>query len=322
MRGTTFTACVVALLVLASATRFSPDNPHKTGFANVKYSYLIAKARAALLLPQEPELSADKDKLRTLWIGTLVDVLYNPANMPARLGITVSSFASLVYVRIFKVGNNAIRCNMGCCRSSSDTARETAHDVQHGRLEQEGTSMSEHLKMLQAENYTFFTAVRDPAEKFISGFIEMCYRVPSDEYCIKYKVSRTPVHDFLTDILTGRPAWASKPILSSNRFLSGVDMRHIASISAEVRPWPLQILELQFITHSWTDLYVKTLGVVPVKYSPGQCGHPTSGRQDPFRRNVIQEMATNSSSATSLCWLLYEDYVNFGYPFPETCKMP
>ncbi|KAG1673882.1 hypothetical protein FOA52_012907, partial [Chlamydomonas sp. UWO 241] len=196
------TALLLMLLSSVHASRFQPQNPHQTGFAALDYAQLIANARSQLGLPA-PGAAGEMFRL-----SEVIDMMYNPGLHLARMGLTITRqepqgrLDKLVYLRIFKCGNNAVRCNMGCCGSngSNETNGLLSDDISPERT---NPALISDLRSL---NFTFFAAIREPAEKFISGFVELCIRMqrdnPDDPYCPRYFASETPLADFLADFLS------------------------------------------------------------------------------------------------------------------------
>ncbi|KAG1653343.1 hypothetical protein FOA52_008466 [Chlamydomonas sp. UWO 241] len=150
------------------------------------------------------------------------------------MGLTLScaGLQPLAYLRVFKCGNNAVRCNMrGCCYVTTGGANSSTcvDDIPPEQID------AALISNLRSRNFTFFTAVREPVEKFIGGLVEMCGRMarisPDDPYCPRYFDSKSPLADFLSDLLS-----ATQSRTPMKRWLFDGDIRHIATMTSAVRP--------------------------------------------------------------------------------------
>ncbi|KAG1654440.1 hypothetical protein FOA52_009158 [Chlamydomonas sp. UWO 241] len=60
---------------------------------------------------------------------------------------------------------------------------------------------------------------------------------------------------------------------------------------------------------------------VAPSYNPNLCSHSSTPETVQLRKRSMIEISTNRATATALCWLLYPDYVNFGYRLPSICTI-
>lgn len=217
--------------------------------------------------------------------------------------------ATLSYIPEWKVANNAIRCNL-------DKARETVQAASHG-------------------NSHSFTMVREPLERFVSGFSEInahdirefcSYDRPSS-YRSEDMQSPKRAQYFLQDLISGsltRQCWIYWHVFS----MLG-PLRYLRYPSQ--KPY---IGKLEQFDDEWKLLSEKAgTRFPPFDY---ECGaHQTSSNENFPPRSNMQKMVSlyvgdrkgraadmlfymDKSVRTALvCSVLLPDYVCFGYDFPD-----
>lgn len=351
--------CSFFLLPAVHALPFKVSNPHRDGWAAVSEDFLVGKARATLGLP--PPGNEEEAGM----LSEVVEFMYNTRQRPGRMGLTVSSQVPIAYLRIFKCGNDNVRCNMGCCHDRNpphEVHCTRAHDIEStGRMI--SSMVSPEVLAELPSNLTVFTFVREPAEKFISGFIEMCFRMGilerpfKHDPCRKYRESDHPLGDFLADLLStdvcARPSLdvnhyapvVRRKIKTTNEtnatiqttlvypcppdqidyedrrgWFEGTDLRHITTMTADVRPIKVDVLaELSNVKTVWSQLFSHVPMQPPYDKTLGS--HTSNIVEARLLAKVKHEFAFNRTVATALCWLLYADYLNFGYRLPSRCRL-
>ena len=316
--------------------------------------YIWMKARSAIGLTQtikeNDELLRNTNDESTLASGHTYRSFYNFFNNDYGFSAFNISGKPVIYIRMWKSGNNRIRGNLFDYHDNSDKTPKAWPDLtwcgNKHPLDHSGDDFHRFMSHYweQCDHHglpplipKFFTFIRDPLSRWISGMREY-YERPScgldDTALAMINKTKCPhldlrIKEMYTASLMYNPtaieveAYAKKNILHINHQAM---IRHLFPQSTSLHTKYLQsglyIGRVANITSEWESFTRDSLGIGPramnSEIGMHSSSHDTNGVEDAIRGLFTAD----ERYLQSVCWLLIPDYICFKEHFtlPGVCS--
>ena len=215
------------------------------------------------------------------------------------------------YKRIWKCGNNDIRCTLWYL-ADENVSRLTETGLGHGALIDGKQRRKLDNGKIPRADIPLFTLVRDPIAHFNSGLREYIYRMDS-EHKKMYNVAET--RQWVTSVIN-----ATVP-------MKAIEIEHLTPIATQFRASHKHRILVGKLEYFQRDmLKIAQMLECPALESEyngttleTRCGHPTSN--DPNGVGIALEslLREDARFLRALCWLHLADYICFDYSLPKEC---